>query len=404
MTRPMSSAGTDARFGELQAATAHLPTPLGVVDVDAFDANARALVRRAAGTPIRLATKSLRCRALQRRALAVPGFAGALAFTLPEALWLADEVDDVLVAYPTVDRVALGRLAHDERLASRVTLMVDSVQHLDLIEEILRGPGSTARIRVCLDVDASLEALGGRVHLGVRRSPVRTPDQAAALARAVAGRPELELTGLMAYEAQIAGVGDDTGPRPRRWAVRAVQRRSAAELVHRRAAVVEAVRQVAPLRFVNAGGTGSVASTASDPSVTEVAAGSGLYGPALFDGYRAWTPEPATFFVLDVVRRPAPGVVTVLGGGWPASGAAGRDRLPVPVWPRGLRLTSTEGAGEVQTPLHGRGAAALTVGDRVWFRHAKAGELSERVSELHLVDGTTISSAPTYRGEGTAFL
>ncbi len=400
----MSTPGTDARFAELEAATAGLPAPVGVVDLDAFDANARALVRRAAGTPIRLATKSLRCRALQRRAVAVPGFAGALAFTLPEALWLADEVDDVLVAYPTVDRAALERLAADERLAARVTVMVDCAQHLDLIEQVVRGRGTAAPIRVCLDVDASLEALAGRVHLGVRRSGVRTPRQAVALAREVVARRGLELVGLMAYEAQIAGVGDDAGSPARRVAVRLVQRRSAAELTERRAAVVRAVQQVAPLCLVNGGGTGSIELTSSDPSVTEVAAGSGLYGPALFDGYRAWTPQPAAFFVLDVVRRPSARVATVLGGGWVASGAAGADRLPVPAWPRGLRLTPTEGAGEVQTPLRGRGAAALAVGDRVWFRHAKAGELSERLDQLHLVEGTAVSSAPTYRGEGRAFL
>ncbi len=405
----MSAAGSDGRFAALEAATTCLPTPFGVVDLDAFDANAQALVRRAAGKPIRLATKSLRCRELQRRALAVEGFSGVLAFTLSEALWLADDIDDVVVGYPTADQAALQRLAGDERLAARVTLMVDCVEHLDLIAKVARDAGAASPIRVCLDIDASLEMLSGRVHLGVLRSPVRTPERAVVLARAVADRPELRLVGLMSYEAQIAGLGDAApGSAARRMGIRAMQRRSASELVERRAAVVAAVQEVAPLEFVNGGGTGSVELTSSDGAVTEIAAGSGLYGPVLFDSYRVWSPQPAAFFVLDVVRRPSPDVATVLGGGWVASGPSGSDRLPAPVWPRGLRTTATEGAGEVQTPLRGPAAPGLRVGDRVWFRHAKAGELSERVNDLHLVggpgDGNQVTVAPTYRGEGQAFL
>jgi D-serine deaminase-like pyridoxal phosphate-dependent protein len=64
-----------------------------------------------------------------------------------------------------------------------------------------------------------------------------------------------------------------------------------------------------------------------------------------------------------------------------------------------------EGAGEVQTPLQGESARALSVGDRVWFRHAKSGELAERVDRYHLVDGDrVVGEASTYRGEGRAFL
>jgi D-serine deaminase-like pyridoxal phosphate-dependent protein len=208
----------------------------------------------------------------------------------------------------------------------------------------------------------------------------------------------------MAYEAQIAGLGDaGRGPRP--IAVRALQRRSRAEIAERRAAAVAAVRAVTPLEFVNGGGTGSLESTSAEHAVTEVTAGSGLFGSALFDHYRAWRPQPAALFALSVVRRPGPGVVTVLGGGWVASGPPGRDRLPLPWLPPGLRLDGLEGAGEVQTPLRGSAADRLVVGDRVWFRHAKAGELCEHVNTLHVVDGDTLAgSVETYRGEGKAFL
>ena len=385
----------------LNAATADLDPPFAVVDLDAFDANAADLLRRAGGKPVRLASKSVRCRQLARRAHGA-GLRGTLAFTLPEALWL--EEDDVVVGYPTVDRAALRELAGSGAARERVTVMVDSPEHLDALPDA--GATPDAPVRVCLDVDASWWALGGRVRIGAKRSPLRTVEQVIALAREVARRPGLVLDGLMMYEAQIAGVGDAPPGNPLRGAaLRAMQRASGREIADRRAAIVAAVREVAPLRFVNGGGTGSVEATAAEASITEVAAGSGLFAPVLFDAYRAFTPRPAAFFVLPVVRRPSSRAVTALGGGYPASGPAGRDRLPRPVFPPGLRLDPLEGAGEVQTPLVGPGARGLRVGDRVWLRHAKAGELCERFDVLHLVTGDRrVATVPTYRGEGKAFL
>ncbi|RIJ71092.1 amino acid deaminase/aldolase [Nakamurella silvestris] len=393
-----------AGFGAIERATAGLDAPLVVVDLAAMALNAADLLRRAAGKPVRIASKSLRCRSLIESALALPGFRGVLAYTLAEALWLADRIDDVVVGYPTADASSLRRLAADERLAARVTLMVDSVEQLEYLDRVL-GTGGP-QIRICLDLDASLEYFGGAVHLGARRSPLHGRSQAVALARAVDARPRLHLVGMMSYEAQIAGVGDNApGSAFGRAQIRLMQRFSAAELRGRRAAVVAAVRQVADLEFVNGGGSGSVAETAAEDCITEIAAGSGLYAPVLFDRYRSFQPVPAVYFGLAVTRRPTGGMVTVHGGGWIASGPAGADRSPTPVWPEGLRMTGLEGAGEVQTPLAGKAADGLAVGDRVWFRHAKAGEICEHRNTVHVIDGDRlIGEVPTYRGEGQAFL
>ncbi|MDQ1011824.1 D-serine deaminase-like pyridoxal phosphate-dependent protein [Streptomyces sp. V4I23] len=387
-------------------ATAHLDAPVAIVDLGAFDANADDLVRRAAGKPIRVASKSVRCRALLERVLARDGFAGIMSFTLDESLWLARAgFDDVLLAYPSADRSGFAELAGDPKLAGAVTVMVDDLSQLELIDRS-RG-GGKEEIRVCLELDTALHLLGGRVRIGARRSPIREPAHMAEIARSVVRRPGFRLVGLMAYEGHIAGVGDSVDGSPlRSRAVRLMQRAARVELAARRAAVVRAVRAVEPdLEFVNGGGTGSVQHTAEEDAVTEIAAGSGLYVPRLFDNYTSFSGRPAALFAQPVVRRPGVGVVTVLGGGYPASGAAGPDRLPVPHLPEGLRYDPKEGAGEVQTPLIGHAADDLLIGDKVWFRHAKAGELCERFDTLHLVEGERVTgTAPTYRGEGRTFL
>jgi D-serine deaminase-like pyridoxal phosphate-dependent protein len=398
--------GSDRLRARLERATTELDPPFAIVDLAAFDANAAAMAARAAGKPIRVASKSVRCRALLRRVLATQGWTGVMAYTLPEAIWLVREgvSDDVLVAYPTADRGALRALGSDPRLAAHITIMVDSLAQLDFIDATV-APHEREVLRLCVDLDASWRLAGGRVHVGVRRSPVHRPGQAGRLALAISERKGYRLVGLMSYEAQIAGLGDAPPGALRGAAIRAMQRGSRAELRRRRGAAVAAVRAHADLEFVNGGGTGSVAATSADPAITEIGAGSGLYGPGLFDRYRAWRPEPAAFFALPVVRHPAAGFATVLGGGWIASGPAHASRQPTPWLPDGLRLVPVEGAGEVQTPLAGPIAGQLRVGDRVWFRHAKAGELCEHVEVLHLVDGDRIvAAAPTYRGERQAFL
>ncbi|WP_028046219.1 alanine racemase [Cellulomonas sp. URHE0023] len=385
----------------LDQATQGLPAPLAVVDLDAVDLNATDLVRRAAGTPIRVASKSVRVRAVLQRVLARDGFAGVMAYSLREALWLVSQgVDDVLLGYPTVDTDALDKLAADPAAVAAVTLMVDDVAQVDLAARSAAAHGVT--VRLCLDVDASLRVRIGPLaaHLGVRRSPVHRAADAGALAAAIRSRPGVDVVGVMFYEAQVAGLPDSSA------AVRAVKRFSIADLASRRAAVVKAVEDAVghPLSLVNSGGSGSIASSAADPVVTEVTAGSGLFVPTLFDGYRSFTPRPAAYFGLDVVRIPGPGFATAFGGGYIASGPATKSRQPRPVWPGGLALTSREGAGEVQTPLRLSGGSDLRIGDRVWFRHAKSGEVMERFESVHLVRGTTIeATVPTYRGESHTF-
>jgi D-serine deaminase-like pyridoxal phosphate-dependent protein len=387
---------------------AEVEAPFAFVDLDAMWSNSDAMLARAGSKPIRVASKSLRCRALIGQILARDKrYSGLMTFTLPETLWLAEQgFENLLLAYPTADTGALEELALRSvaNPGGAPIVMVDCSEHLDAIESVL-GAGASP-VRACIELDASWWAAGGRIKVGPKRSPVHTVEQAVALAREIERRPQLELAALMAYEGQIAGVGDrPPGRRLRSAAIRSMQRRSAAELAERRAAVVTAIREFAELPIVNGGGTGSLELTGAEDAVTEIAAGSGFYAPTLFDTYSRFSLTPAAGYALPIVRKPSPAVATALGGGYLASGSGDASRVPSPWLPPGLELDPEEGAGEVQTPLSGTPARDLRVGDRVYMRHAKAGELCERFDLLHLVQGDEIVDAvPTYRGEGKTFL
>ncbi|MCF2572309.1 amino acid deaminase/aldolase [Brevibacterium sp. UCMA 11754] len=395
---------------ELRHALKGVEDPVAVIDLEAFDANVTALAQRAQGLPIRVATKSLRTPAAIDRALAHQGYSGVFAYSLPEALALhARGVRDILVGYPTVDRRSLSQMFAEAGATQNITLMIDCPTHLDIIDSAraAAAAGDDAQtVRVCLDIDAAYRlgegVLGSRIHIGARRSPIRDSASAVDLAEHVIARPGIDLVGLMSYEGQIAGTAD-AGATARQVMVRAMQRRSIAELRVRRSGIIDAVRALTELEFVNGGGTGSFESSAAEGTLTELAAGSGLFSPGFFDGYTHFHHEPAAYFATPVVRRPGPGWVTVFKGGFIASGVPGADRVPTIAWPQGLDYAGLEGAGEVQTPLTGPGTEDLRIGDLVWFRHAKAGELAEHFNEFLVVSGSqVIDTWSTYRGQGWA--
>jgi D-serine deaminase-like pyridoxal phosphate-dependent protein len=394
----------DRRYEVYRGALRGLRLPVAFVDLDLLRANAAALGARSAGKPIRLATKSVRCVALLRLVLdEYPSFRGLMCYTAAEAAWLAGlGFDDILVGYPSLEPSELdaAAAASAER---RILFVVDDERQLAPLTEAAQRHGAT--LPVCVDVDMSSSLPG--LHFGVRRSPLTTPEAVVGLARQIASRPALRFAGLLAYEAQIAGVPDAVPGRGfRSRLVRFLKSRSRAEVAARRGAVVAALRHagLAP-QLVNGGGTGSLESTSAEPEVTEVTAGSGLFSPGLFDSYASFRHRPAAAFAVPLTRIPTTGVFTCHGGGYVASGAPGPDKLPRPYLPGGARLLPLEGAGEVQTPIAYSGPVRLTLGDPIFLRHAKAGELCEHFDRLVLLSGgRVVSEVPTYRGEGKCFL
>lgn len=376
--------------------------PLAFVDLDRLYDNARSLIASAGDRPIRIATKSIRSVEILRRILRdFPQFRGLMAYSAAEAAHLAAQgFDDILIGYPTVELMDLERAAVAP--ANVITFMVCAVEHVDLLERV--ATSANVRLNVCIDLDLSWDLPG--LHFGVRRSPLKTTAQVVQLAKYVTSKPQLRLRGLMGYDAQLAGVPDARPGAPvLNRILRFLKARSFRRIQGQRRQVVSALRaEGITIELFNGAGTGSLASARADRSLTEVTAGSGLYAPRLFDFYAELTLQPALGFALPVTRLPAPGWVTCHGGGYVASGAAGVDRLPTPYLPRRLRLAPHEGAGEVQTPLTGA-TDGLRIGDPVFFRHAKAGELCEHFDELLLLSrGSHVGSVKTYRGDGLTFL
>jgi D-serine deaminase-like pyridoxal phosphate-dependent protein len=396
--------GTERSYEYYRVALADESLPCAFVDLDRIDANARALKERARDTPVRIATKSVRCRAVLDRVLDRDGFEGLLCYSGREAGYLADHgFDDLLVAYPVWQASEVEPVCGVLDGGGTVRLMVDSAEHVGRLSELGERFGTT--IPVCLDIDLSTTQFG--IHFGVRRSGIRDAEAALSVAEAVTDANNVELEGVMGYEAQLAGVTDDNPANSA--VVNAVmwllKRRSRPRVRERRTSVVRALERAGhEFDLVNGGGTGCVEFTVRDPSVTEVTVGSGLYAPALFDHYRSFQHLPAAGFAVAVTRTPDPGVYTCRGGGYVASGPPDEASLPEPWFPD-VEFRDEEAAGEVQTPVLYDGPREIELGDPIFFRHAKAGELAEQFEQLHLVAGGEVTeTVPTYRGDGRCFL
>jgi D-serine deaminase-like pyridoxal phosphate-dependent protein len=408
----MTTAGAPAwDYAALKGVLAGERLPAMIVDLDVFEANVRRLVAiaRAHGKTLRPASKSLRVPDLLKRVAEIGGgdVRGVMCFAVEEARLLASlGFDDLLVAYPTVQEPDLAAAWDLTRAGTPLTLMVDEPVHVERLAAFWHGRGTAPPLRVCVDIDMSWRPLGR--HVGVQRSPLRTLEDLDCVLGAILARPELRLVGVMAYEAQIAGLGEENPFAPLLNPVkRLIKRRSVRAVLMKRRALSErlAARGVA-LELFNGGGTGSIRSTSREPWIMEVTAGSGFLQSHLFDYFATNENEPAFCFALAVTRSSQADHVTCQGGGFIASGPVHADKAPLPFLPAGLVPTAGEGFGEVQTPLvvppelRGR----LVPGDPVFFRPAKAGEIAERFDEYLLKRGARIvGRAKTYRGLGHCF-
>ncbi|MEN3041016.1 MAG: alanine racemase [Bacteroidia bacterium] len=378
------------------AALRTMPRPLALVDEEALYENAQRVLSYAGTLPIRVATKSIRCVSILRRIFSYSQrFQGLLCMSARESLYLAREgFDDFLIGYPFYQQAEVEAFRTLLESGKKAIAIVDSPAHVEVLQKALEG--TNLRASVCMEVDVSSD--WKVLYFGVRRSPIKTAEKAVELARFIQKQSHLELIGLMAYEAQIAGVGERQvgwkGP-----VIRSLKALSWKEVRRRRQETVEALRAAGiSLRLINGGGTGSLSETKTDPIITEVTAGSAFFAPALFDHYQKVQFVPAAGFSIEIVRQPAREIFTCHGGGYIASGAIGPEKLPRPWLPPTARFLSHEGAGEIQTPVYiPNPPPFLRVGAPLYFRHAKAGELTQRFPQLHIIQGENlVERALTY--------
>lgn len=382
----------------------NMTLPALFLDLKALDDNCQAIAKKANGKKIRIATKSIRSVPVLKRILSSsPVFEGLMCFSSQEALFLIDKgFDNLLIGYPCTDSTSLLQIAQVNQTGKRIICMVDDLAQIEILETLAKQAGGT--FFVCIDVDMS--STFGPLHFGVRRSPLANPESVLHLTDRIIQSSYLTLTGIMGYEAQIAGIGDlMPGQQLKNTAIFYMQQKSIREVAKRRKDIVQIIQNKGiHLSLVNGGGTGSLHSTATEAAVTELTAGSGFYAPLLFDYYKSFSYQPALYFALPIVRKPTAHIYTCLGGGYIGSGATGKDKQPQPIFPPGGRLLSLEGAGEVQTPVYYE-KADLQIGDAIVFRAAKAGEICERFSQITCIsNGQIVEQYPTYRGEGVCFL
>ncbi|MGP9041296.1 alanine racemase [Cytobacillus kochii] len=376
--------------------------PALLLDLDALDRNCQVIAMHAKGKKIRVATKSIRSIEVIKRILASNEcYQGIMTYSADESLVLVKYgFNDILLGYPSMDENSLKLIAREH--PKEITVMVDSLAHVDYLIKLAKSVNG--QFSVCIDIDMSTNIFG--FHFGVRRSSLRSSSEVLAIVEAIHASDVLHWKGLMGYEAQIAGVGDNV---PHSYGkntiIRLMKQKAKREVKRKREEIITALQQKGYTpALVNGGGTGSIHYTATDEQVSEITVGSGFYSPLLFDYYQEIKYEPALFFAIPIVRQAKANIYTCLGGGYIASGVTDQTKMPHPVYPHGMRLLSMEGAGEVQTPLS-YSKERLSIGSAVVFRAAKAGEVCERFTEIHCYsENQSTSTVKTYRGEGMCFL
>ncbi len=373
--------------------------PLAFVDLDILDQNISAILARAKGTKIRIASKSIRIPAILKYILEKSAqFDGIMAYHPNEALALSKMgFDNILLGYPYIHSNEIAPLLEEVKNGKLIIFMVDDIAQINIIEK--EAQKANIKAKVCIDVDMSSDF--GSIHFGVYRSSITSPEKLDNLLHLCAALKHIEVIGLMGYEAQIAGVNDAVkGQTLKNTVIQYLKKKSIKEVAQKRAKAIEILKKYGinnPL--VNAGGTGSIESSITENGVTEITVGSGFFASHLFDHYKLFKHLPAAAFALQITRNPQKNIFTCAGGGYIASGETGIIKQPKPYLPENIQLTKNEGTGEVQTPIINQSNIELKIGDPIFFRHSKAGELFERFNDVYFVkNNQIITSEKTIRG------
>ncbi|WP_426222694.1 alanine racemase [Psychrobacter sp. DWR1-2-3] len=384
-------------------------TPSAWLDMDALDHNIALVNQKTQAVKLRLATKSIRSLDVLRYIKDnSPHFIGLMSYAADESLYLLENgFDNILCAYPTLDMASVAATFDYTKQGATMIWMVDRPEHVDVLNEV--GKIHDVVINICLDINMSMPL--PKLYFGTKRSALMSIKGVKKLLKHIKKCRHINVSAAMGYEAQIAGLPEHLpGKALLSPAIRLLKIRSQKQVSKRRCSIVEYLnKQGYTLKLVNGGGSGSMDFTSSQPEVSEITVGSAYYKPAYFDYMDSMHEfQPAAGFVLPVTRQPEKNVITCHSGGFIASGAAGADKAPVIHYPEYLSLLNDEGFGEVQTPMaiskakKDGNTPRLSIGDVVWCRHAKAGELCEHFNELICYRQSAQSTTDGFaRSEGT---
>lgn len=380
-----------------------LERPFAWVDLEALDANIDYVAAKT-NKPIRVATKSVRSVQLLRYIVdRLPHVAGYMTYTAAETVYLLEQgFNHLLLGYPVMEPNAIKKCLQSIKDGKDVTFMVDHLDQVKYLVDLAKPFDVT--VPICLDINVSVDFRF--VYFGTKRSPLHSYDTVAKLLSEIEGM-NVEVKGVMTYEAQVAGVADlpelSLTSKVKSKLIKQMKTKSLKQIEDIRQETLSIIRHLSTPTIINGGGSGSIDFT-DTLDVTEITVGSAFLAPALFDRYQSLNLKKASGFALAVVRQFDRQTFVCHGGGYIASGAPGSDRLPSFYEEGRYSYLSLEGAGEVQTPIVDKNQS-IAIGDTVYFRHAKAGELCERFLALHAIRGNGyVGSYLTYRGEGQCFL
>lgn len=390
--------------------------PSAWLDLEALDHNIKLVNARTKAVNLRLATKSIRSiEVLNYIKDNSPNFIGLMSYAADESVYLLQKgFNNILCAYPTLDSESVAQTFQYTKRGATMVWMVDRLEQVELLNQVAAVHDQV--IELCLDINMSMPL--PKLYFGTKRSALINKKQLQRLLKSINNCNNVKVVALMGYEAQIAGLAEQVpGKKMLSPAIRLLKQQSQKQVSKRRGSLVNWLnKQGVKLKLVNGGGSGSMDFTSSQPEITEITVGSAYYKPAYFDYMDSMAAfKPAAGFVLPITRQPEKGVITCHSGGFIASGSVGEAKAPVIHYPKGLSIRADEGFGEVQTPLDIDTSIVKKdnlpkIGEAVWFRHAKAGELCEHFNELICYrqqdqnsTAEVVCTMTTYRGEGKCF-
>ncbi|MFW9877651.1 MAG: alanine racemase [Candidatus Thorarchaeota archaeon] len=387
-------------YEDLKELVQGMKFPLVICDLDAFNQNLEkvGVYLRKAKKKLRLCTKSVRVPELIKKVEGQDFVNGLFTYNSAEALFYAEkyQIKDILLGYPTTSLLDIKELCKAANIEGvEISVMVDSIYHLDLLEETAKQ--YNVSLKILIEVDVADKLFG--INVGVLRSPLRKPEEIVKIAHEINKRKHLQYRGIMGYEAQNASIGDTS------FFMRWIKKRSRNHVNHWRQNIIDALNKEGfESEVINGGGSGCFEETAAEPSITEIGIGSLLFKSHIFDEiYSLNDFLPSLFFVLQVVRKPRKSIVTAFSGGYISSGAV--RAMPLPVKPENLKTIKNEEFGEVQTPFKFNSKKyTINMGDPIFCRFGKAGEPLEHFNHINIYsDGALIDNFLTYRGMGNRF-